>query len=37
MEGRDGLGRDFDFIYFVGPSDFARFFGLTGESDMRRI
>jgi hypothetical protein len=37
MEGRGGLGEDFDFIYFVGPSEFARFFGLTGTADMERI
>jgi len=37
LEGRSGLGEDFDFIYFVGPSEFARFFGLTGAADMERI
>jgi hypothetical protein len=37
LEGRSGLGEDFDFIYFVGPLDFARFFALTGEGDMQRI
>jgi hypothetical protein len=37
LEGRSGLGEDFDFIYFVGTSDFARFFGLTGIADMERI
>ncbi len=37
LEGPKGLGEDFDFIYFVGPSDFAAFFGLTGKDDMDRI
>src|SRR5438105_4624427 len=29
LEGPNGLGEDFDFVYFVGPSDFAQFFHLT--------
>jgi hypothetical protein len=37
LEGPKGLGEDFDFVYFVGPSDFASFFGLTGKDDMDRI
>jgi hypothetical protein len=37
LEGRNGLGEDFDFFYFVGPSDFAQFFSLTGDSDMEKI
>lgn len=37
LEGANGLGEDFDFVYFVGPSDFAQFFGLTGSGDMDRI
>ena len=37
LEGAKGLGEDFDFIYLVGPSDFASFFGLTGKEDMDRI
>ena len=37
LEGARGLGEDFDFIYFTGPSDFARYFGLTGEGDLDRI
>jgi len=37
LEGRDGLGEDFDFIYFVGPAEFSRFFSLTGDGDMKRI
>jgi hypothetical protein len=37
LEGQRGVGDDFDFIYFVGPTEFARFFGLTGEADFTRI
>jgi hypothetical protein len=37
LEGRDGLGEDFDFVYFVGPRDFARYFALDGEADMLKI
>jgi hypothetical protein len=37
LEGDKGLGEDFDFVYFVGPSDYAGFFGLTGKGDMDRI
>ena len=37
MEGRDGLGEDFDFVYFVGPQDFARYFGLDGTGDMAKL
>jgi hypothetical protein len=37
LEGDDGLGKDFDFIYFVGPSDFARYFGLNGQADMEKL
>ena len=33
LAGRSGLGA-FDMVYFVGPSDFARTFGLTGEDDL---
>jgi len=36
LEGGDGLG-EFDFVYFVGPSDFARHFGLDGNGDMERL
>ena len=36
MEGEDGLGA-FDFAYFVGPTDFARFLGLDGTGDMAKI
>ena len=37
LEGPTGLGEDFDFVWFAGPSDFAGFFGLTGTGDMDRI
>ena len=34
LEGQDGTGPDFDFVYFAGPSDFARTLRLTGKDDM---
>ena len=37
LEGRGGFGEDFDFFYFTGPIDFARFFSLTGTGDAERI
>jgi hypothetical protein len=37
LEGRGGYGEDFDLFYFTGPSDFARFFSLTGTGDAERI
>jgi len=37
LEGPSGLGEDFDFFYFVGPSDFAAALGFTGEGDMEKI
>ena len=37
LEGSKGLGEDFDFFYFAGPSDFAKYFGLTGEGDLERL
>ena len=37
LEGRGGFGEDFDFFYFVGPSDFARFFDLNGTGDADRL
>jgi hypothetical protein len=37
LEGRRGLGEDFDFFYFVGPADFARVFSLDGTADMDKI
>jgi len=36
LEGR-GLGEDFDFFYFSGPSNFAHALGLTGDGDMEKI
>ncbi|WP_271600596.1 hypothetical protein [Bradyrhizobium sp. CCBAU 45384] len=36
LEGLDGLG-DFDFVYFVGPSEFARHFSLTGKADLEKL
>jgi hypothetical protein len=37
LEGHDGLGEDFDFVYFAGPQDFARVFELDGTNDMAKI
>ena len=37
LEGPAGLGEDFDFIHFVGPSDFAAYFGLSGSADLDRL
>jgi len=37
LEGPDGTGADFDFVYFTGPSDFARKLKLTGEGDMAAL
>jgi hypothetical protein len=37
LEGRGGLGEDFDFFYFAGPTDFAAYFGLTGQGDLDRL
>jgi hypothetical protein len=37
LEGRGGFGEDFDFFYFTGPGDFARFFSLTGTGDAEKI
>ena len=37
LEGANGMGEDFDYMYFVGPSDFANALGLTGVGDMERI
>ena len=37
LEGPRGMGEDFDFFYFVGPTDFGRFFALSGEGDFARI
>jgi hypothetical protein len=37
LEGTKGLGENFDFFYFVGPSNFREFFGLNGVGDMEKI
>lgn len=37
LEGLGGFGDDFDFFYFVGPTDFANALGLTGEGDLEKI
>jgi hypothetical protein len=37
LEGKEGLGEDFDFVYFVGPRDFARYFALDGSADMLKL
>jgi hypothetical protein len=37
LQGDDGLGSDFDFVYFSGPEDFARFFPLRGNGDMQKL
>jgi hypothetical protein len=37
LEGADGFGEDFDFVYFVGPQDFARFFAFDGRDDMAKV
>jgi hypothetical protein len=37
LEGPSGMGDDFDFVYFVGPSDFGAVFNLNGTGDMDKI
>ena len=37
LEGTDSLGSDFDFVYFVGPSDFAAQLKLDGTADMQKL
>jgi hypothetical protein len=37
LEGEHGRGEDFDFVYFVGPSDIAKHFGLDGRGDMEKL
>src|SRR5438045_4304725 len=37
LEGPNGLGDDLDFAYFVGPRDYARYFGLDGIADVAKI
>jgi hypothetical protein len=36
LEGGDGLG-EFDFVYFAGPQDFARYFGFDGSNDVAKL
>ena len=36
IEGSDGFG-DFDFVYFAGPQDFARYFGFDGNADIAKL
>jgi hypothetical protein len=36
LEGSDGFG-DFDFVYFAGLQDFARYFGFDGNDDMAKL
>lgn len=37
LEGGNGLGDDFTFVYFTGPSAFAQFFKLDGKNDLKKI
>jgi hypothetical protein len=37
IAGRSGLGEDFDFFYFAGPTDFGKYFALTGQGDLERL
>ena len=37
LESPSGMGDDFDFVYFVGPTDFGAVFGLDGKGDMDKI
>ena len=37
LESPSGVGDDFDFVYFVGPTDFGALFGLDGKGDMDKI
>jgi hypothetical protein len=37
LEGEKGLGEDFDFFYFAGPSDFGKYFALTGQGNLERL
>ena len=37
LEGNAGLGEDFDFFYFAGPTDFGKYFALTGQGDLERL
>lgn len=37
LEGKTGMGEDFDFVVFVGPSDFAQHFAFDGSGDMQKL
>lgn len=37
LEGPNDLGDDFNFVYFVGPQDFAGYFALDGGGDIDKI
>jgi hypothetical protein len=37
LEGSIGLGEDFDFFYFAGPTDFGRYFQLNGVRDLETL
>ncbi|MGY3448258.1 hypothetical protein [Bradyrhizobium sp. USDA 4353] len=37
LEGDRGLGEAFDFFYFSGPNDFAKYFDLTGTHDLEKL
>ena len=37
LEGQKGLGENFDFFYFVGPADFARYLQLEGRDDLKKV
>src|SRR5262249_12060094 len=37
LAGAKGLGEDFDFFYFTGPTDFGKAFKLTGQNDLEAL
>ena len=37
LEGTGGFAEDFDFFYFAGPTDFGKYFALTGQGDLERL
>lgn len=37
LEGDNGLAPDFDFVYFVGPTDYTKYFGFDGRADMEKL
>jgi hypothetical protein len=37
LEGESGWGEDFDFVYFVGPTDMGQYFGLDEKADMQKL